>query len=117
MLKGLYALEGHDFRDLNSADYCQPPELLSATLDGVNIMSRLKEIYGNERGWCSKLWRGYDIQGFYEGEKKLDVYWTSEDGRVLYKLIGQIGSYDLINPPSEIPEGSYWGSHNGRFMR
>ena len=116
MLKGFYALEGLDLRNRNSTDYCQPPELLSATFDGQDIMNRFIEIYGSERGWCSKLWTGHDLFGFYEGEKKLEVCWISEDGRVVYGLDGLIGSHDIVNLPTEIPEGSYWGSHNGRFV-
>jgi hypothetical protein len=116
MLKGFYAPEGIDLRDHTSTDYCRPPELVSATLDDLNITIRFNEIYGNERGWCSKLWRGYDLFGSFEGNKQLDVHWVSEDGRIFYKLVGPIGSYDIINLPSEIPEGSYWGSYNGRFV-
>ena len=117
MLKGYHAIEGADFRDKHSNDYCKPPELLSATLDGTDIMHRFREIYGNERGWCSKLWRGYDLFGFCDEEKKLDAKWLSENGRVIYELVGQIGSYDVINLPSEIPEGSYWGNHSGKFSK
>ena len=115
MLKAIFDLEYVDFRNNQNQDYCLAPELDFAIFDGVNITSRIREIYGQNKGWCSRFWRGYELIGCFEGEKTLKIDWISEDGRVIYQLVGQIGNDDIINLPSEIPEGSYWGSPTGRY--
>jgi len=115
MLNALLTLEGFDFRNQKSPHYCQPPELDHATLDGVNITSRIKEIYGKDKGWSSKFWKGYELMGHFDGEKNLEICWIYSNGQVMHKLSGRIGNDDVINLPTEMPDGSYWISPSGKY--
>ena len=57
------------------------PNLTYATLDNVNITDVMKNMYGPDNNWYSKLWKYNEMFGYNSLNKQFYVEFKSNKGR------------------------------------
>tara|TARA_Y100000389_G_scaffold55379_1_gene51255 strand:+ start:254 stop:565 length:312 start_codon:yes stop_codon:yes gene_type:complete len=79
------------------------PELVSATLDNIDITKEMKEIYGENLNWKGCLWKYKEAFGENCINKKFRFDFVSEDKREhwFYGFIKDKEQY--FNPPLATP--------------
>lgn len=109
-----------DLRDVTCDRYCLAPKLIEARLGDTNVLERMTAIYGKERGWNCRLWKGSEIAGPFEGTKEFYFKFindqtgcnTSKVGTE-HIMKGSISLDDVFNPLWTVPCGSVWTSKSG----